>query len=128
MAGVPVSVMSATWKGLIAAGVKHVGAAEHNAIIAALAPCFTPDYLGGINGWPLSPIGDTVDDTFDTDIVLERIKAIDWDGAVRGAPGEPLPTTAELAAREALVGVLADHGYSVERDDETGRLYTQRAE
>lgn len=72
MAGVPVSVMSAVWKALTAAGVKYVGATEHNAIIAALSPCFTPDYMGGVNGWPLvpvevgdedvSPIGDTGDE------------------------------------------------------------------
>ncbi len=58
--------------------------------------------------------------TFDADSVLERIKAIDWDAALRGAPGAPRPTRQEAGARVALAAVLVDHGWELVEDDEFG--------
>lgn len=58
--------------------------------------------------------------TFDAFAVLERIKAIDWDAALRGAPGNPSPTRQEAGARVALAAVLADHGWLLVEDDEAG--------
>jgi hypothetical protein len=58
--------------------------------------------------------------TFDAFAVLERIKAIDWAATLRGAPGNPRPTRQEAGAREALIAVLADHGWELIDDDEAG--------